>query len=127
MDDSPALLMTAMMALALPNNSDTFFTQLSGSDSSVQAKERPVGLPPNIDTVLREVDMAKLFISMVNEGNMIDIAAWISRLGSVYQAGTRKWVEVAAAVVAILDNATLHARRCSILKPDAYGGDISKA
>ncbi len=35
MDDSPALLMTAMMALALPNNSDTFFTQLSGEDSSV--------------------------------------------------------------------------------------------
>ena len=53
MNESSALLMTAMMALALPNNSDTFFTQLAGEESSVKSKERPVALPSNLDAVLQ--------------------------------------------------------------------------
>ena len=86
-----------------------------------------MGLPPNIDAVLREVDMSKLFVSMVNEGNMIDIAAWLQRSSTIPVPGMRRWAQVASSVLSIFDNATLHGRRCSILKPDAYGGDASQA
>ena len=86
-----------------------------------------MALPPNIDVVLREVDMSKLFVSMVNEGNMIDIAAWLQRSSLMPVPGIRRWAQTASAVLSILDNATLHGRRCSILRPEAYGGDASQA
>lgn len=48
--------MTALMALALPGNADTFFMSLAGSEGQVESKKRPVALPTNIDQVLRDVD-----------------------------------------------------------------------
>ncbi len=85
--ESDPVLVQVMAATALPTNADTFFMQLAGAESAVISRKRYPATPPQIDGALQEVNAASLFIMMLNEGNYIDIAAWLAKLDGVQTSG----------------------------------------
>jgi hypothetical protein len=65
-----------MMALAYPDSTDSYFLTIGTDGASALAKTRPEGLPSKIAALLDTVDLVRFFVSLVNAGNMIEIAAW---------------------------------------------------
>jgi hypothetical protein len=55
---------------------------------------------------------------MVNEGNIIDMAAWLLRLEeSESTPGLEKWKALATIVLSIYQDTSFHYFRCKILQP----------
>ena len=84
--DDPTIV-SIMAATAMPTNADTFFVQLAGPESAVVSRKRYPATPAQIEGALNAVDPVVLFVSMLNEGNFIDISAWLNKLEGVQSAG----------------------------------------
>jgi hypothetical protein len=82
----------------------------------VQSRDRPVAPPPNIEAILRDVDLGPLYVLMMNEGNLIEIGSWLSRIQNVYSGGFRRWKPIAEAVASIMENKVFRLNRCRILR-----------